>query len=492
MTRAATWLLLVVAVGCSRSTKQENQEALPSAAPAPVAPSSSSASASAFASVSALASASASASAPRIGLLDGPHDYRGTVGTSTQTAMHHERSGAAVHGSYLYVAIGKPIALDGTIDGAGAVTLTEKVDGKITGALHLAPGAGEALVGEWVSPKADKKLSAQFWLAPPWVAPEPDTGVQKRAEACLEDPTCPAADADALFVKADDAHDRGVDCQRFLDGAGTKRDLSRARACIERQLKGSDCAGSSVDLYDAELAVMRIDGIGGKQDIPAARAQLSKCFDDVTKSSVLGHADVKERDPSTPAMDFCKDSGGTTLTWNSCQARARNNETTRAQLQAKSVAEGLDVDQKKLFVAATKAYAAYVEAMSSYAYQVYIDGTIRNAMALARGRELIARRTKDLAAFKSWVSPDASADDAARTTKEVAATVAKVPTATADEKKELAKTQEKWNAYRDAEVLFYVSVFGPKQGADRVKNATTVRLETRRAKECAPPSPQGD
>src|SRR5262249_13217041 len=151
------------------------------------------------------------------------------------------------------------------------VTLTETVDGKTTGVLHLSPGNGDAFVGEWTSPAGAKTFRVQFWAAPKWVAPEPDTGIEKRAEGCLADPTCLAAEADGLFVKADDAHDRGVDCLRFLDGSGTKRDAARGRACLERQLKGSDCDGSSVDLYDAELAVMRIDGVGGPPDIAAAR-----------------------------------------------------------------------------------------------------------------------------------------------------------------------------------------------------------------------------
>jgi hypothetical protein len=472
MGKAATWLLILAAAGCSRSSKQEAApSATPEAAPA--------------------SAAAPDASAPS-GLAEGAHEYRGMLGARTQLAMHLERTGADVHGWYLYVSIGKPIPLDGAVDGAGVVTLTEKVDGKKTGELHLTPGKGDAFGGEWKSPSSGKTIAIQFWSAPKYVAPEPDTGIEKRAEECLADPTCPAAEADALFVKADNAHDRGADCMRFLDGAGTKKDPSRGRACIERQLTGSDCDGSSVDLYDAELAVMRIDGVGGKQDIPAARAQFAKCFDDVTKSSVLEHADAKERDPKTPPMDFCKDSGGTTITWNSCQARARKNEETRGQLQAKAVADGLDDDQKKLFAAATKAYAAYVNAMSAYAYTVYVEGTIRNAVALARARDLYARRAKELAAFKGWVAPDASADDAARAAKAAAAELAKVTTANADEKRDLAKTQETWNAYRDAEVAFYTSVFGPKQGADKVKNATTMRLEGQRAKECAAPSLQGD
>jgi hypothetical protein len=320
------------------------------------------------------------------------------------------------------------------------------------------------------------------------MAPEGDGGLESRAEACLADPSCPAAEVARLFVMADDAHDPAVDCLQFIDGVTAKRDLPRARACLERQLAGSDCGGSSLDLDGAALALMRVDGVGGKQDIFGARALLATCFDDVTRSAVLEHADAKERDPKAPPMDFCKDIGGTTLTMNSCAARARANEEARGQLRAKAVAAGLDDAQKGLFAAATKAYAAYVEAMIRYAYQVYVEGTIRNAVALERGRELYARRTTALAAFESYTAPETSAAQAALATKASAAALARVTAANEDEKKDLADTQRAWTVYRDAEVAFYVSVFGPTQGTDRVKSAMIVRLEKELAKECAAPA----
>jgi hypothetical protein len=99
--------------------------------------------------------------------------------------------------------------------------------------------------------------------------------LSERAEHCLADATCPSAEAASLFVQADDAGERGVDCFRFLDGAGTLRDVKRARACLERGLAYEECEeGSSAGLELAELAVMRIDGVGGSQDIQGGRALL--------------------------------------------------------------------------------------------------------------------------------------------------------------------------------------------------------------------------
>jgi uncharacterized protein YecT (DUF1311 family) len=63
-----------------------------------------------------------------------------------------------------------------------------------------------------------------------------------------------------------------------------------------------------------------------------------------------------------------------------------------------------------------------------------------------------------------------------------------VGTTTPAEKAALEKTQRTWEAYRDAEVALYEHVFAARQGADRVGAAVRVRLASRRAKECAPPS----
>src|ERR1700722_4538692 len=41
--------------------------------------------------------------------LQGAHDYRGTLGSSTAIAVHLDATGGAVSGSYVYVAIGRPI-----------------------------------------------------------------------------------------------------------------------------------------------------------------------------------------------------------------------------------------------------------------------------------------------------------------------------------------------------------------------------------------------
>jgi uncharacterized protein YecT (DUF1311 family) len=58
-------------------------------------------------------------------------------------------------------------------------------------------------------------------------------------------------------------------------------------------------------------------------------------------------------------------------------------------------------------------------------------------------------------------------------------------TGPAPERAAFKKSQDAWIAYRDAEIAFYVDAFGPAQGETRVRNALTVRLETRRVVDIA-------
>src|SRR5689334_16487662 len=99
---------------------------------------------------------------------------------------------------------------------------------------------------------------------------------------------------------------------RRLDGSGVARDVARGRACLDR-VAVATCDGGSAFLAIAELATLRVDGVGGPADIAGARALFATCFDDVTKETVLEHASAKERDEKTPPVDFCATGGGTTL-----------------------------------------------------------------------------------------------------------------------------------------------------------------------------------
>ena len=152
----------------------------------------------------------------------------------------------------------------------------------------------------------------------------------------------------------------------------------------------------------------------------------------------------------------------------------------------------LDARGKALFASADKAFGEYVSAMGAFVYEVYIDGTIRSAMSLATETALTTAREEDLEAFPRFVASATSLEDVAAPRRVSAAALAMVSTATPAEKAALEKTQRTWESYENADVALYEYVFGPKQGPERVEAARRVALETRRAKECAPPSASGE
>lgn len=423
---------------------------------------------------------------------DGTTDYRGTLGANTAIAVHLTRNGHSLLGSYVYTSVGRPIPLSGSIDANGVLLLTENANGKTTGSLRLDP-SGAGLAGEWSSPGATKVFPVRLTPGAPWaqVTPDASGGRAPQAEACLADPLCLAVDAARWFVDADDAHEI-VDCFRFVDGAGTRRDLGRGRACLERSVGARACdPGSSSGLEGAALATMLIDGAGGPQDIPRAKALFAGCFEDETTSWVRERADAKTKDPSSRAETICESGHGTTLVSNDCGVRERVRAQTRAELQGKQVVAGLDEAGKSLFGSAARRYGAYVAAMGEYGYEVYIQGSIRNGVMLARETELYEARARQLKAFPQFVAPATSVEDVRRGDERVAAALAKVTTATAAERVALEKTEETWEAYRDAEVALYAEAFEAKQGAEQVRRAMRASLDAQRAKECGPRASRG-
>jgi hypothetical protein len=439
--------------------------------------------------------ADASSPAPTLeALTAGAHDYGGTLGGGTSIAMHLVRSGAAVTGVYVYTAIGRPIRLEGSLD-AGALTLTESLSDKVTGTFRLHPEGG-GLTGDWTDPMGKKTFPVRLGSGAPFGAgPSADAGARsadagaespsERAEACLARPSCPAAEAARLFVVAADARDPALDCLRFLDGSGTPRDLPRGRACLERRVDALECGGSSMSLETAELALLRIDGIGGKADLDGARDLVDGCFNDASRHGILEHAADKKRDRRTPPADFCKDIGGTTLTGVDCEAREGKNSDTERQLQSKVVVKGLDAAGRDFFAKSDQAFADYVRAVGDYVYEVHIDGTIRGAMALSAENTLKSARAQDIAAFPRFVAKDTSPTEVEAAERQRAAALGRAHANTDAEKAALLRTEQTWEAFRDAEVALYARAFGPSQGVERVEAAVRARLVARRVSDIA-------
>jgi hypothetical protein len=414
---------------------------------------------------------------------DPPRDYRGTLGQRTSIVMHLDRSRGSIAGFYRYGDVGEAIQLTGSVDATGALSLAEA-----GGTMRLRP-EGDGLVGEWASATRDKVFPVRLSPGPPWnlVLPDAGTAPGARAETCLADPRCPASEADRLFVAADDAREQGVDCFRFLDGAGTRKDLTRGRACLERSVGTSKCEQSSPDLDRAALATMLLRGIGGARDTARVRALLADCYADLTTQGLLLEADGKstpDAKPQAASETFCEGLFGTTLTGNECMLHRRTLEETRVALAAKRVALGLDAPAVRLLMDASRAYAAYTSAMGRFVYEVYIEGSLRNQQALGTELALMASRAKTLRELDHFVAPETSAEAVTRAEATAAAALAAVPRSTAGERSELAKAEDAWAAYRDAEKRFLVQAFGAKQGREKVERAARALLAEKRAKDC--------
>lgn len=106
--------------------------------------------------------------------------FRGTIGPGLAVEMELDRQDNQLHGSYVYVKIGKPLFLDGSIGDDGAVHLEESQHEDGTTASFVGTLAADGkLTGTWtatrsVRPHAPPGKSLPFSLTPvPRPAPDP-------------------------------------------------------------------------------------------------------------------------------------------------------------------------------------------------------------------------------------------------------------------------------------------------------------------------------
>ena len=421
---------------------------------------------------------------------EGAHDYRGTLGKATNLALHLVRTGSKLTGAYAYTAMGQPIGLQGSVGDDGTIALDEFVKGSVTGHIVL-QREGRNLVGTWSDLAKKKTLPLKLEPSAPTPALVIDAGASpgafRQGEQCLDDVACAAAEAERLFIAGDDAHEEFIDCTRFLDGTGVKTDLVRGRDCLERAVGNRSCDGASPFMDQGELVCLRLDGIGGRRDITGARKLLEGCFADITTDGLRDRVERVAANPSAPPIDFCKDIPGTTFVANDCLSRALRGEHDHASLLAKKIFNGLDERGRPLLRAATKAFAAYLDAEGEVTLAVFEGGSARIIFLLDRKHALEAMRAGALEAWSSFVAPVVAVDDVARARHE-----SKDTSPTPDDpasaehflrvKKASADAENAWRRYRDAEIALYTHTFGKAQGEARVRDAVTVMLATERAK----------
>ena len=141
---------------------------------------------------------------------EGPHDYRGTLGTRTPLSLHLVRSGNRLFGAYAYTDVGKAIALDGGFAPDGRLLLVESVARKVTGHFDLVFD-GVGLRGIWSAAAGQKSFPLIASPgAPLAILVDIDEGsraARPPTEDRLADGDSSAAKAEERSVVADDAGD---------------------------------------------------------------------------------------------------------------------------------------------------------------------------------------------------------------------------------------------------------------------------------------------
>jgi uncharacterized protein YecT (DUF1311 family) len=324
----------------------------------------------------------------------------------------------------------------------------------------------EAATAATAIPTAAATLSA-IAAPPPPVSPESvlrGDDLAVRAERCLADPRCSAAEAARLYQWADDAGATKVSCFRFYHGSGVPADAARARACFERAVgRERGWEGSSPSLDRVFLGLMLLDGQGGPRDRARGEALFTDCY--LGNDSGVGiAAEARERSGSAKPIDFCEDLGGTTLDTNACAQLQGEEADVNARLAAKEIAAALAIDDAGLALLrkADGAWGAFAADEATYVGDAYRGGSMRIAQESWLVASLARERVEVLRALLA-PKPAPRVDD-----REIARAEARAGAEArdADNRRLLGVANASWRAYRAAEVAFVRHAFARKHGGE--------------------------
>jgi len=249
-------------------------------------------------------------------------------------------------------------------------------------------------------------------------------------------------------------------CFRLYYGAGVKRDLTRARACFEKEVPARACNQTPYHLDRLYLAVMYLDAQGGAAAPDKARALLSECFDDVDIAELRKRMAVRESAPTEQAgkLDFCASLAGTTNAGMSCSVLASLRIDTALGEMEKSVLARLDPPGRELYRKWKVAGDKFAQADAAAIFESISPGTLAPAAANDRVNEVHAQQVRDLRElfrYRLHTKNNAAAlAEAVRALLErYRQQVERDPRAKARDS--AARAQEAWMAYRDATPAFY-------------------------------------
>ena len=169
---------------------------------------------------------------------------------------------------------------------------------------------------------------------------------------------------------ASEAEDAGVTvgaCQLYQ----LAHDFRRLTRCYE--LTGDHRA----------LSVEYVTGRTLSRDLGRARRELERDESkDCGYAAVVAMIDAEERAPTPRIYDFCRDLACTTLDLNACGSDANFRYRWKSAVLRQRVIDVLDAPGRAAFAPLERDFMSFVDADSSQAYYRFIDGTIRNAVAL--------------------------------------------------------------------------------------------------------------
>ena len=249
-------------------------------------------------------------------------------------------------------------------------------------------------------------------------------------------------------------------CFRLYYGPGVKRDLTRARACFEKEVPQRTCNETPFHLGRLYLAAMYLDVQGGAADLDQARALLSECFNDADIAELRQRAAARESVPAGQAgkLDFCGSLVGTTRAGMSCSLLASLRIDTALGELEKSVLARLDPPGRELYRKWKVAGDKFAQADAAAIFQSTSPGTLAPAASNDRVNEVHTQQVRDLRElFRYRLHPKnnaAALAEAVRTLRErYRQLVERDDRAKVRESTERA--QEAWMAYRDATPAFY-------------------------------------
>ena len=207
-------------------------------------------------------------------------------------------------------------------------------------------------------------------------------------EQCFADLACSVAEQKKRLEQADDRGATDLACERFVEGIGVPKNVTRGRRCLERKL-AADGQQNNVgcDRDTVVFALLAYQGQGGPREPAVARGTLARCLDDASVQKALALGEERLTQKRERAIDFCEEVAQTQLHRDNCLQLVALRFRTKALDTQKGLAP--DDAQRKLLTT----LAANWRDLAERDDQQAIGGVVEPArQTMTAGREVQSTR----------------------------------------------------------------------------------------------------